>query len=590
MTTKIIRSIVVILISLLMLTVAFAEDTANRAITLESNEIMLYKGDKFTATATITLLNEDAPKKTSLVWETSDKAVVTVSNKGVITAKEAGTATITCFAKDDPTISSQITVNVVLPVTKVVPEEEKITILLGAEGVPVTYQASAHVQPENAHCTDLVWSSNKETVAIVDQNGCITAHAKGNATITVQSAENRNGKKAVKTTITVTVVQGVTSIEQGSTSVSVDIGKTVKLSATALPKDAKNRKVTWTSSNPAIATVSSGTVKGVSKGTCTITATAADGSGVSVSYTITVNQPVQSLKATETKLTVFAKGTIKPSVTITPSNASNKTLQWKSSDTSIAVVNQEGVITGKRAGKCTITCTTTDGSNKSTKFTVTVKNLAGSTVYFGRFEQDGNTSNGKEAIAWRVLSVSGNTVLLISDKGLHAMHYESESFETGVTWGNSDIRNWLNNSFYNSAFNTKEKEAILNTNTQVYDVSASQQTTDKVFILTRGEANNYFKNNSDLVCKATKSAQAILKRESPEFLKSNGVSAWWMRDKTQNAYNAGVFNFNLNAHKLNAFAAVDRGNGYKSAYSSMVLMVRPCVNVDLNQLLSLAHP
>ncbi|MBQ6636714.1 MAG: Ig domain-containing protein, partial [Lachnospiraceae bacterium] len=178
----------------------------------------------------------------------------------------------------------------------------------------------------------------------------------------------------VKASCKITVRQPVTKITLSKTSASILKGKTVTLKATAAPASANNKAVTWTTSNKKVATVTSkGVVKGIAKGTATITAMAKDGSRVKATCKITVKQPVTSLKINETKLTVKAGKTAALKVTVAPSNANNKSLRWTSSNQKIATVTQNGVVKGVRRGTATITAAAKDGSGKKVTCKVTVQ-------------------------------------------------------------------------------------------------------------------------------------------------------------------------------------------------------------------------
>lgn len=156
-------------------------------------------------------------------------------------------------------------------------------------------------------------------------------------------------------------------------TLTLEKGKSRKVSVKVEPSKAQ-AKITWKSSNTKVVTVSkSGTVKGISNGTAKVVGTANDGSKKKVTLQVTVGKPVTAVTVLKKSLTVTQgqTATIKPAVK--PSNASNKKLQYLTSDSKIAVVSSAGKITGVKAGKAVITVKATDGSTKSAKVTVTVK-------------------------------------------------------------------------------------------------------------------------------------------------------------------------------------------------------------------------
>lgn len=178
------------------------------------------------------------------------------------------------------------------------------------------------------------------------------------------------------------VKQSVTKITISGISKKIAVGKKIQLKATVLPKNAANPSVKWKSSNTKYATVSKTgkvTLKkaGIGK-TVTITATAADGSGVKSTYKIKimrhavkgiiVKAPSKTLKAGKS---MTLKTTIK-----TSGKSVNKTLEFSSSNTKYATVNKKGKVTAKKAGKgktVTITVTSTDGTNKKAKVKIKIK-------------------------------------------------------------------------------------------------------------------------------------------------------------------------------------------------------------------------
>lgn len=153
---------------------------------------------------------------------------------------------------------------------------------------------------------------------------------------------------------------------------TINVGKTVTVKATVTPANAANKTLAWTSSNRTVATVSNGVVKGVKAGRVVITAKTTDGSNISATCTVTVKQPVTSISLSK-KATMYTGKKLTLKAKVNPANASNKALTWKSSNTKIAKVASNGVVTGVKAGTVKITATAKDGSRKSATCTVTVR-------------------------------------------------------------------------------------------------------------------------------------------------------------------------------------------------------------------------
>lgn len=176
-------------------------------------------------------------------------------------------------------------------------------------------------------------------------------------------------------------VQKVTKITISGISKKVAAGKKIQLTASVAPSDASNKAITWTSSNKKYAAVDSKgkvTVKKAGAGkSVTITATAADGSGVKATYKIQIKKhAVKSIKLKANK-TVKAGRSLKVKATVkTTGKKANKTLKWTSSNTKYATVSAKGVVKAKKAGKnhkVRITASATDGSGKKKNVTIKIK-------------------------------------------------------------------------------------------------------------------------------------------------------------------------------------------------------------------------
>lgn len=191
------------------------------------------------------------------------------------------------------------------------------------------------------------WKSSNTSVATVDGSGLVTAVKAGTATITATW-------KGFKRTCEVTVKEKKLTLNKETATVYT--GKTCKLKASTEP----TAKVKWKSNDTSVATVENGTVTGVKAGTATITAKA---NGITRKCKITVKNP--SLEISKTELTVY---TVK-SETLTATAKPAETITWKSSNTAIAKVSQNGEVTGVKEGKAIIRATA-NGLIRECKVTV----------------------------------------------------------------------------------------------------------------------------------------------------------------------------------------------------------------------------
>ena len=229
-----------------------------------------------------------------------------------------------------------------------------------------TVTLKAVISPSNATERNVIWASSKLSVATVDQSGKVVAMAEGVSTITA-TADGKMGSCVV------TVSKGyvaVTSVILDKTGTSLKVGETISLIATVMPKDATDKTVIWSTSDDSVATVSDGEVTAVKLGTATITARAGD---QEASCAITVEPTsVASVTLDRDSANLQVGETITLTATVTPDDATDKTVTWSTSDDSVATV-ADGEVTAVNPGTATITVKANDGSDKSATCVVEVK-------------------------------------------------------------------------------------------------------------------------------------------------------------------------------------------------------------------------
>ena len=158
----------------------------------------------------------------------------------------------------------------------------------------------------------------------------------------------------------------------------------------------------------------------------------------------------------------------------------------------------------------------------------------GDIVYFGTYEQDNDTTNGKENIKWLVLAKEKNRVLVISDKALDCQPYNT-SF-SDVTWENCTLRKWLNNDFINAAFSAEERAKIPTVTVSAdknpeYDTDPGNATKDRVFLLSIVETEKYFTSgDASMWCVPTEYAISNGVFSDDHFTKDGKTTcSWWLR-------------------------------------------------------------
>ena len=158
----------------------------------------------------------------------------------------------------------------------------------------------------------------------------------------------------------------------------------------------------------------------------------------------------------------------------------------------------------------------------------------GETIEFGNYPQEEDGT--EKPIEWIVMKKEGNQVLLLSKYVLDAKPYNEEVEE--VTWETSDIRKWLNNEFYTTAFNKAEKakiqtSLIKNEDNSEYGTSGGNDTEDKVFLLSEKEAETLFSNDDERIAKATGYAE-----KSGVCVNKEKSAMWWLRSPGSDSYGA----------------------------------------------------
>jgi FOG: Glucan-binding domain (YG repeat) len=361
-------------------------------ISVTGNDSISSKGGTVQLTATATPVN--ATNK-DVTWSSSDTNIATVDNTGIVTAIADGNVTITATAKDNSGITGTKSIAISGQTTTTPVTDVKVTGISIAGNSSITSKGgtttlTASILPTNANNKNVTWSSSNINVATVSSTGVVTAKTDGSVTITATATDGSGitGTKTItvsgQTTTPVTDIKLTGISIGGGNSISSKNG-TTQLTATVTPTNANNQTVTWTSSNSSVATVSSsGLVTAIADGNVTITATAKDGSNITGTKSITISGQTTTTPVTDVKVTginingsnsISSKGgTSQLTATVTPTNASNQAVTWTLSDTSIATVDSNGLVTAKADGSVTITATSTskDSSGVSSTKIVTI--------------------------------------------------------------------------------------------------------------------------------------------------------------------------------------------------------------------------
>ena len=339
-----------------------------------------YAGETVVLTAEI---KPDNATNKDVVWSVkSGSEFGSVDDGGNVTALSSGTMVITATAADGSGVSCDYTIYIVQQIVNTIPVTG-ITISGNAEvTVGNTAQLVAAVIPDNATVSAVTWSIEMGSeFATIDANGLLTAIKAG--TVTVKASANDDS--GISTTYTVTVKEPVpTEIKVSGITISggtsVTAGKTLQLSVAVKPDNATNKAVTWSieSGSDCASIDANGLLTAKKAGTVTVKVSAKDGSDVSATYTVTVKEPAPTeIKVSGITISggtsVTAGKTLQLSVAVKPDNATNKAVTWSiSSGSSYASIDQNGLLTAKKAGSVTVKVSAKDGSGKSATLKITV--------------------------------------------------------------------------------------------------------------------------------------------------------------------------------------------------------------------------
>ena len=251
------------------------------------------------------------------------------------------------------------------PITTIAYTDSEVKLSRYATVLP-----SMQIMPEFDTDT-ITFSSDNTNVATVSENGTIKAgYTYGTANITAKTTSGLSAN------IKVTVVKPANTITLNKSALEISAGKSERLTATISPSDSTDN-IVWTSDNTDVAAVDKdGNVTGIKKGTATVTAKAVYGNA-SASCLVTVEESgVEIVDVTGVALApgnaeITISKTLKLSASVLPGNATNKLLVWSSSNSNVASVSADGIVTAKTLGTAKITVKTVSGSYEST-CTVTV--------------------------------------------------------------------------------------------------------------------------------------------------------------------------------------------------------------------------
>lgn len=277
----------------------------------------------------------EAASKLKLEWASSNEEVVTVDETGLVTAVSAGEADVTVSVAD-ANISSSTHIKVVISPTGV---EAPDTLELVTNGEN-SKSLDAKLIPEDATEVKLAYKSSDENVATVDANGTVTAVADGECVITtyVTADISATAETAVTEEKAVTVGDVASETAEAESGINSDV-------VVVLPDDLANVDSAF------------GVVP----------------DGLSAETKVTVTTKVESIILDKTEGILNVGGSVTINATVTPDNATNASVNWSSSDESVATVDSSGKVTAVSVGNATITAVSESDGDVSADYALTVQ-------------------------------------------------------------------------------------------------------------------------------------------------------------------------------------------------------------------------
>ena len=320
------------------------------SISLNLNQANLKVGETIQLEATV--LPTTTTEK-SIIWSSSDESIASVDANGLVTANKEGTAEIIAKVGSKeasvsitviPTLAEAITLN-------------RTTAFLNVSG---TIQLTALFTPATTTDKTLKWESSNPSIVSVDNNGLLTAHALGEATVSATTSDGSNLTASCLIKVNPTTVEQISIVYDGPTTIKV--GDVIQLGVDIKPDNVTDKSVTWLVQAAEVLNVTQdGKLTAVGPGKAWVGVETVGGSSAYLTFTV---EPVkvERIEIEPVGATLKVGETVQLTAIITPGNASNQHITWDSNDTGIASVDANGLVTGIGIGATDINARATDGS------------------------------------------------------------------------------------------------------------------------------------------------------------------------------------------------------------------------------------
>lgn len=297
-----------------------------------------------------TVLPNNATNK-AVRWVSSDAGVASVDENGVVVAKSVGHAQISAITQDGSDIVASCDVDVFM-----LAEELSLDMSEKKIGIGESFLLTAQVTPSEAS-HEVAWESSNPSVAYVDSSGKVEGLQTGTATIIAKTKDGTN----LSASCEVVVIRYVSDIKLSSNELDLTVGEEAKLTAVVNPSNATEQSLLWESADKNVVEVEDGLVRALKNGTTDIIVSSVDGSNIRALCRVSVKTLVSSILIEPKEFKLPVGGFKQLTVSILPESATNKDLEWSSSNSSVASV-QNGLVLGFEKGNATIYASATDDS------------------------------------------------------------------------------------------------------------------------------------------------------------------------------------------------------------------------------------
>ena len=342
--------------------------TPVEGITIDANGSTTLKALQ-TVQLTAVITPETATDK-SVSWSSSNSEIASVDENGLVTAQNVGTAIIS--AKSGAKVAT-ISISVIPTIAEAI-TLNRTTAALKVTG---TIQLTASFSPETTTDKTVTWASSNDAIATVNSEGLVTAHALGECEINATTADGSNKSASCHITVGETAAESISIEPKGPFTFKA--GETVRLSAKVLPETTTDKSVSWKAQSDVVSVDQNGLVTAISVGTSWVRATNSAGQEALAYFTV-IPTPVTSITLSSTSVQLKATETVRLEAQVLPVQATDKSLTWRSSNTSVAIVDANGNITAIAIGEAEITATANDGSGVSATCRITVVSTSAESV------------------------------------------------------------------------------------------------------------------------------------------------------------------------------------------------------------------